>query len=162
MITVVVKWKGPYEWEDVCKSESRNGIYLITGKQPRQRKERIQYCGITENKFSARLRQKGHAREAIRSATLEIWLGEIVYPDEFDKSHLGIAEHCFVSFWQPPLNRNLIRYVPSQAVCLISEWFFPDDSARRERPDIIADLPDVLWWDEERWRTGQLDVNPAL
>lgn len=162
MITTVIKWKGPYDYAELRTLDEGNGLYLLTGCLPKQRRDRVQYCGITEDTFYKRISQKNHVRENIRPKTLGIWIGEMVYPEKFGRSQLEIAEHCFIAFWQPQLNERKRVYCPNQEICLVSEWFDSSDVPRRKRPEILSDLPDVLWWDEERWRIGQLKVNAAL
>ena len=158
LTTVVVHWRGPLGIADVAKSGTGNGIYLLTGKQRYQWYTQIQYCGITEGPFAQRISSKHHKLSHIRKDTIGVWLGQIDYPQAFDRSHLEIAEHCFVSFWQPDLNVSKSVYYPRNPICLISQWFTPDGEPRRRRPSIIRNLPDVMWWDKERWRTGRLRV----
>ncbi|MBA2619829.1 MAG: hypothetical protein H0U87_01365 [Acidobacteria bacterium] len=159
MKTVIVKWTGNFSYEQVCDSNKSNGIYLLTGRKAYERQNQIQYCGITEDYFCNRINNNHHKLAKIKTDTLSIWLGEIIYPTEFDRSLLELAEHCFVSFWQPPLNDRKTIYYPRDSVCFISEWFNQGEQARLNRPSIIKDLPDVLWWDEERWRTARLKVS---
>jgi hypothetical protein len=71
---------------------------------------------------------------------------------------LELAEHCLVSFWQPTLNNRKTIYYPRDPICFISQWFKKDEQPYLRRPSILIDLPDLLWWDKERWRTGNLKV----
>jgi len=158
LTTVIVHWSGPHSLSQVCHSENANGIYLLVGKRKYERREQIQYCGITEGKFCHHINKKHHKLDSIRSDTLSIWLGQIIYPAEFDRSYLELAESCFDSFWQPNLNVSKMRYYPSRSVCFISQWFTREGQPRLIRPPLMHDLPDVLWWDRERWRTGVLKV----
>jgi hypothetical protein len=41
-------------------------------------------------------------------------------------------------------------------VCLFSRWLKPDGEARKNRVTIYREIPDVIWWDGEYWRTGNL------
>ena len=158
--TIIVSWTGPYSLEKVRESGKKNGIYLLVGQKKRHRTEeiKIQYCGITENYFYSRLTSKNHRVKEMREPTLSIWLGEIIYPSEFERWHLEVAEHCFVSFWQTPLNERKRMYYPSRPVCFISQWFTCDGEPRMRRPSIMTGKSDILWWDEKRWRTGKLRV----
>lgn len=159
--TIIVQWTGPFTLEEVCESEGGNGIYLLTGKRKYERSEQIQYCGITEGEFCYRINKAQHHKlNEIREETLSIWLGEVVYPKKFKRSHLELAEHCFVYWWQPNLNESKTAYCPNNPVCFISQWFTKDGEARLNCPPIVKDLPDVLWWDEEQWRSGRLKVWP--
>lgn len=158
LTTAIVRWTGGFSHEQICNSDKRNGIYLLTGKTRYEREKQIQYCGITEDYFCNRINDKHHKLEQIRQDTLSIWLGEIIYPQNFERNLLELAEHCFVSFWQPPLNERKTIYYPRDSICFISQWFNRKNQAFMRRPGILKSLPDVLWWDEKRWRTGKLSV----
>jgi len=158
LTTAIVKWTGAFSNNQVCNSTKSNGIYLLTGKLKYERYNQIQYCGITEDYFCNRINEKHHKLSQIKSDTLLIWLGEIVYPAKFERSLLELAEHCFVSFWQPPLNDRKTIYNPRSSICFISEWYKSEEQLYFRRPSILKDLPDVLWWNEEHWRTGKLMV----
>ncbi len=45
---------------------------------------------------------------------------------------------------------------PPKPVCLIAWWLKPNGEVRLKRRLIYRDLLDVLWWDGEYWRTGNL------
>jgi hypothetical protein len=62
-----------------------------------------------------------------------------------------------IYFWQPNLNK-IGKIWPSEPVCLVSRWTKLDGSVRRRRDYVYKDLPDVLWWDNEYWRTGNLKL----
>jgi len=158
MRTVIVQWAGPFSYWQICNSNQRNGLYLLTGKRKYERENQIQYCGITEDKFCNRINAKHHKLSQIRSDTLSIWIGQILYPPKFDRSLLELSEHCFVSAWQPPLNERKTMYYPRDSICFVSQWLKQDDQPYLRRPSILRDLPDILWWDEERWRTGKLRI----
>ena len=158
LTTVIVRWTGPLSLDEVCEFEG-NGLYLLTGKQRYERQEQIQYCGITERRFCERINSMHPKLPLIREDSFSVWLGHIEYPRLFKRRHLEHAEHCFVSFWQPALNDKKRVWNPELPICFISQWFYRDGRPRRNRPSIIRDLPDVLWWDTDRWRTGQLRVD---
>jgi len=159
MTTVIIKWIGGYSYKQVCNSDKSKGIHLLTGKRKYERHNQIQYCGITEDYFCNRINDKHHKLSQIKRDTLSIWLGEILYPNKFDRALLELAEHCFVSFWVPELNDRKTVYYPSRSICFISQWFNRDEQPLLRRPSIVTGLPDVLWWNEERWRTGKLKVH---
>lgn len=158
LVTVIIRWEGPFSFDDVCRSEARCGIYLLTGKRKYERHEQIQYCGITEGLFCNRINSRHTKLSLIREETLGIWLGQITYPLTHERNHLERAESCFVSFWQPELNEKKRAYYPALSICFISHWFTRAGKPRKNRPAIIRDLPDVLWWDQENWRIGNLRV----
>jgi hypothetical protein len=156
--TVIIHWSGPHSLDDVCASDKSNGIYLLTGKKKYGRTNQIQYCGITEGQFCNRINKKHHKLPQIIDKTLAIWLGKITYPARFNRSHLELAESCFVFFWSPELNERKKINCPSQPICFISQWFTSEGKTRLIRPPIVKGLPDLLWWDNERWRTSKLSV----
>ncbi len=161
MTTVIIKWTGGYSYEQVCNSDKSKGFYLLTGKIKYGRQNQILYCGITEKTFCSRINDKHHILPNIRSDTLLIWLGEIVYPAKFERNLLELSEHCFVSFWKPELNDRKKIHYPHSSICFISQWFNTNEQPLLRRPSILRYLPDVLWWDEERWRAGKLKVYNA-
>lgn len=158
LTTVIVSWSGPYLLDEVKKSDRGDGLYLLVGRRQRERTSQILYCGITQKKFHERVNEHHHKISEIRPESLRIWLGEIAYPATYERALLEKAESCFVSFWQTPLNTRKRVYYPSSAVCFISQWRTRVGRARRNRPTLLGDLPDVLWWDQERCRIGRLRV----
>ncbi len=84
-----------------------------------------------------------------------VWLGQIEYPRRFTRKHLELVESCLIYVWGPNLNRRKL-ITPPESVCLISRWLKPDGAARKNRLAIYREPPDVLWWDGEYWRTGNL------
>jgi hypothetical protein len=157
LTTIVVRWRGPSSFEEICESEEGGGLYLLTGKRKYERQEQIQYCGITKRLFCGRINAKHHKLGQIRSDTLAVWLGSIIYPRRVERRHLEIAEHCIISFWDTALNQTK-KYYPQHPICFISQWHTSDGRPRMNRPAILKDFPDVMWWDLERWRSGKLRV----
>lgn len=153
--TIRVNWQGPYSLEEVCESDMRNGLYLLTGKRRYERNDQIQYCGITEGLYRNRFRQHHKAFEITREQ--KIWLGSVAYPIEHTRTHLEIAEAIIVYFWQPNLNERK-KFRPPRPTALISHWFKQDGSPRFNQMSIYSDLHDVLCWDGELWRSGNLRV----
>ncbi|HEX9928078.1 MAG TPA: hypothetical protein VGB02_06055 [Pyrinomonadaceae bacterium] len=162
LTTVIIRWEGGFSREQICELDRKNGIYLLTGKARYERQNQIQYCGITEDYFYKRINDKHHKLSQIRDDTLSIWLGEIIYPKVFDRDLLELAEHCFVSFcwsiWQVSLNERKTTRPPRHSICFISQWFNRKAKPLMRRPTVMKILPDVLWWDEKRWRSGKLKV----
>jgi hypothetical protein len=78
-------------------------------------------------------------------------------PRRVKQDHLKLAEACLIYFWQPNLNK-IGKIWPSEPVCLVSRWTKLDGSVRRRRDYVYKDLPDVLWWDNEYWGTGNLNL----
>jgi serine kinase of HPr protein (carbohydrate metabolism regulator) len=65
LTTAIIKWTGAFSYDEVCNSERRKGIYLLTGKLKFERRNQIQYCGITEDYFCNRINDKHHRTYAV-------------------------------------------------------------------------------------------------
>lgn len=154
-LAITVHWRGPFAQEDVVSTELGNGLYMFAGKRPYERSEQIQYCGITEGLFRNRFSQHHKIFEITRDLT--IWLGQISVPEDFTRTHLETAEKIVVYFWQPNLNERKKVSLP-RPTTLISHWFKYDGMVRFNQKEIYRDLPDVLCWDGQYWRTGNLCV----
>lgn len=152
--TIIIRWEGPHTLESVRSSGLRNGLYFLSGRRRYERKDRIQYFGITKRPYYKRFRDRYHQVNDV-TKNLQIWLGQIEYPQTFELEHLKLAEACLIYFWQPDLNKAG-KITPSKPVCIVSRWTKLDGDVRRNRSAIRKDLPDVLWWDEEYWRIGNL------
>lgn len=155
MRTIVIGWQGPYTLESVYESDLGNGLYFISGRMKYERRDQIQYFGITERTYRERLRDRHHAVERV-TKNRQVWLGQVEYPSRFTRGHLELAEACLIYFWgSSKLNRKKLAK-PPKPVCLIARWLKPDGEVRLKRRHIYRDLLDVLWWDGEYWRTGNL------
>jgi hypothetical protein len=153
--TIVIGWWGPYTPEDVRFADLENGLYFLGGRRKYERQDQIQYFGITEGSYRRRLNRWHHAMSQI-TKNPRVWLGQIEYPRRFTRRHLELAEDCLIYFWGPNLINQKKLITPPESVCLISRWLRPDGEARKNRLAIYRELPDVLWWDGEYWRTGNL------
>lgn len=155
-LTIKINWHGPYDAAQLDDLDGGNGLYMFTGKRKHQRDEaEIQYFGITENTYKGRF--KNHHKLPEINRDLGIWLGEIDYPSEYDRNHLETAEKIMVYFWQPVLNERK-KFTPPQPTTVISHWFTADGSPRINQKVIYKNLPDVICWDGEHWRIGNLKV----
>lgn len=154
-LTIRLHWRGPFTLDEVQDMEDGNGLYLFTGKRPYEREASIQYCGITEGQYRRRFANHQALEEINRD--LQIWLGEVAYPVEHTRTHLEIAEATIVYFWQPELNTQL-KYRPPRPTTVISHWFKRDGTPRYNQQSIYSELYDVLCWDGDLWRTGNLKV----
>jgi len=155
--TIIICWEGPHDLETVGSSDLGNGLYFLSGRRRYERSDQIQYFGITTRKYRNRIKYDHQALGQIREDTLCIWLGQIEYPRRFKVDHLKLAESCLIYFWQPNVNK-IGKIWLSEPVCLVSRWTKLDGSVRRRREFVYKDLPDVLWWDNEYWRTGNLKL----
>ena len=155
--TLIINWKGPYSYDDITNNpELRNGLYLATGKQKYERGDNsIQYCGITEGNFSSRFRNHHKLPRITREQ--EFWLGTVAVPANASRYYLEMAEALIIYFWQPSLNEKK-KISPPKSTTVINYWFTKDGQPRFRQRAIYKDLPDVLSWDTEHWRTGNLTV----
>lgn len=154
--TVIVAWQGPFSLDEVLQNKQRaTGLYLITGKQKHERSADIQYCGITEGTFYRRLKDHHKASQVTREQ--EFWLAQVEYPNEPSRHFLEKAEAIIIYFWKPSLNEKK-KIFPPTPVTLINKWYKKDGSARYRQHPMMKYLDDVLCWDGELWRTGNLGV----
>lgn len=58
LVTVIIRWEDPFSFADVCCSDARRGIYLLTGERKYEREEQIQYCRMIEGLFCDRINSK--------------------------------------------------------------------------------------------------------
>jgi hypothetical protein len=156
MKTIILNWFGPYAFDEVLQDkESGNGIYLVTGKRPYERTAKIQYCGITENSFAYRLKTHHKIHEVTKDR--RFWLAQIEYPVEFNREILETAEKIIIYAWQYDLNEKK-KYTPPQPTTIINFWFKKDYTPRFNQMEIYKDFTDVLSWNGDFWRTGNLKV----
>lgn len=155
--TIIINWLGPFSYEEVLGlSEQGNGLYLATGKLKKKKQEStIQYCGITEGKFSSRFKRHHKIWEINREQ--RFWLGNIITPHNSTRYYLEIAETLIIYFWQPSLNTRK-KISPPKPTTVINHWFKKDGTPRIYQQKIYRDLDDVLSWDGTYWRTGNLKV----
>ena len=136
--TIVINWRGPFTIEEVQNLDDGDGIYLLTGRKKYQRRDHIQYCGITAGLFRNRLSQKHHVLPEI-TRNLNVWLGQIAYPSRFKRHHLELAEHCIIHFLWPPCNKTKLYKFPLQA-WIISQWFTRAGVPRINRLSIYREM----------------------
>jgi len=156
MRTFIINWYGAYSFEEIEQDKDfGNGIYLITGKRKHQRNSEIQYCGITEDSFYNRI--KTHHKKDFVFREQKFWLGEFLYPKKINRSVLETAEKIIIYFWLPKLNQQK-TVSPPEPTTVLNFWFKKDRTLRRNQLSIYRDLYDVLSWDGDFWRTGNLQV----
>lgn len=165
MLVIKVNWYGPFDMdhmEDAHELFMENGLYMFTGKTFRQRGDaEIKYFGITETTYKTRFAQHKRlfSEDVADKVTkdLGIWLGLIDFPLKHTRRHLETAESAFIYFLKPHLNIKKKCSLPEEAI-IISNWFTKDGKARINQSNIYKGLPDVIAWDGEHWRTGNLKV----
>lgn len=152
----LINWYGPYTFEEMKEEkEWGDGIYLVTGKLKYKKKADIHYCGITERNFYGRFKRNSKLEKIERDK--EFWVGEIDYPNQHKRDILELIENLIIYYWQPELNEKKKRKVPEE-VTIINKWFTQNEEVRYEQAPIVEYLTDVISWDGETWRAGNLEV----
>ena len=149
----VVHWHGPFTKEEVAGMDESGVVYLVTGRMGNERKSRIKYFGITNQSICARF--KRHHKLAQDIADLQVWIGWIMHSPT-NKPKLETVEKLMIYLWQPPLNERKTVGLP-KATSLLCHWFDSHWKPLREKPNSLKDVYDVMCWDGEYWRTGQLE-----
>ena len=154
--TVIVEWRGPYSYREIADNPSwGRGLYFATGRIRYGRVATIHYCGFTEGSYVTRLRNHHKVHEINREQ--EFWLGEVVCPSDASRYFLERAESMFIWFWLPRLNDKKTKHPPTPTT-LINWWVRKNGEPRLRRHPMYRDLPDVVSWDGEYWRTGNVNV----
>lgn len=155
-MTVIIDWKGPYNYSEIEENPDwSNGLYLATGKLKYGREATIQYCGITEGSFIRRFKSHHKVHEINREQ--EFWLGTVKYPENASRDFLETAESIIIYFWQPSLNEKK-KIFPPKPITLVNNWFKKNGSPRLRQHTMCKHLNDVISWDGELWRSGNLQV----
>ena len=160
MNTILLRWHGPFSLAEITNGRQGatkqieacggNGLYAVTGKTKGQRLSRLQYIGITEQKYRARFYDKNHKVYSV-SREQKIWLGKIAF-GETDRKLLELAESMLIYFNDEVdiLNEKKVFSPPKQSCALISAFFKKDTGEPYVRlPAIVRMLPEVLVWDKE-------------
>ncbi len=154
--TIIINWSGPFTYEDIENNpDDGNGLYLATGRLKYQREDEIKYCGITQGSFLTRIKEHHKVGQITKNQLF--WLGKVVVPKSPSRHYLEIAESLIIYFWQPELNERKKIAIPKPTT-VINYWFKPDGEPRINQKSIYKDLDDVLSWDGNLWRTGNLSV----
>jgi hypothetical protein len=85
------------------------------------------------------------------------WIGEVKYPNDVSRYYLERAEDIIIYFWQPTLNERK-KITISKPITLISKWFKQDRTPRLRQHSMCKELDDVLSWDGDFWRSGNLQI----
>lgn len=152
---IQISWKGPFTLDEIECSDFNNGLYLLAGKRLYEREKTIQYCGITEGFYKNRFKKHHKLIEITRE--LEIWIGSISFPTNSTRTHLEIAEKIIIYFWQPELNERK-RFSLPRPTTVISNWYKKNGDPRFNQKNIYSNLSDVLSWDGDYWRIGNLKL----
>ncbi|WP_421549611.1 hypothetical protein [Pseudomonas sp. QD4] len=154
--TLIVEWRGPLTLEEIeSNPEWSNGLYMATGRLKYERSASIQYCGITEGSFFSRLRYHHKVDQIFREQ--RFWLGSVKYPSEVSRHYLELVESMIIYFWKPALNERKKLSSP-KSITLINRWFKKDNTPRYRQHTLCKDIEDVISWDGNLWRLGNLQV----
>lgn len=160
-VLALIHWFGPFELDKVIGSEwgAKKGLYLITGKQKRERVANIQYCGKTEYQTYAK-RLGRHHRAHFITREREIWLGLLPYVSEEKFTYyLDKSEKLLTYYLKPIINEKNTKTIPSPTT-LINYWFKPFGGVREKRISIAQQaVDDVISWDGKVFRSGKLSIH---
>ncbi|HGO5824190.1 TPA: hypothetical protein ACK3JW_001899 [Mannheimia haemolytica] len=160
----LIHWFGPFRLDDILENNEwkwKTGLYLGIGKLKGSRKEReILYCGFCEQSYVSRF--KNHHKLPFITREQEIWLGQVVstpYPSNNGayKAYLKEPERLLTYFMQPALNDRNTILIPRVGTVL-NYWFKPNGQSRKRRLSTTLNLPDIISWDGEKWRSGNLRI----
>jgi hypothetical protein len=149
----LIHWRGPFTDAQLAEMDESGVLYLAVGRVECQRRDEIQYCGITEQSICYRIMR--HSKLSQITSNRQIWVGWIM-SHRTTRAVLEAAESLLVYLWQPSLNERKTVH-PPKPTTLISHWFKHDWKPYSQKPDVFKDLFDVICWDGEYWRVGQLD-----
>lgn len=152
---IEISWRGPFTLAEVNASEYQNGLYFFVGKRPYERVSTIQYIGITEGLFKNRFKKHHKLTQVTRE--LSIWLGHVDFPSTFTRNQFDVAEKILLYFWQPELNEKLRVSIP-KPTAVISTWHKQNGDVRINKRKELAPLYDVISWNGEHWRLGNLKM----
>jgi hypothetical protein len=152
--TIVIEWCGPVS-ADLIADWGEGGLYICTGRQKYQRQDHIQYIGITERHFHRRFRE--HHKLRLVKHNPRYWLGKIKHPGRLGRVGLERAESMLIYVIDPKLNQRKKVWLP-RPTAVISHWFNEHRVPRYNRQGIFAGFPDVISWDGDNWREGNLRV----
>ena len=154
MKTYLIEWHGPFSPEEVDDAIRNslafygNGLYLITGKGSNAEKDsKLKYVGKTSIDYQQRFKNH-HALKKIRYP--QLWLGNIVSPENITNDDLELAEHILIYFSDYGLvNQMKIKSPPKSSGIVLSTWFKTDGSPRMRRTSPLRNHADVLIWDND-------------
>jgi hypothetical protein len=152
--TFLINWTGPFKSiYQMGETGYENGIYLLTGRRPYQRKDELQYIGIApEQTFVMRLSR--HHRLWKISKNLEIWLGIIHYPIQTSWPDIELVESALIYVSDPPLNEKKRKTPPSKPLTVVSRWFKPDGQPRKNKRRMFQSFYNVISTDEGTLKEG--------
>ena len=149
MNTYIIKWRGPFNDNELLNNDESHGLYLITGFQKYKRTENIQYCGITERKFFQRLNDVEH-KKGLVPRERQFWLGKIISNSEVMRSDLEKVESLIIYFLQIELN-VLKKVNAPKPTAIINRWYDKEGNLRKNIRHEAQKLEDVIMWDGELW-----------
>lgn len=149
-----VHWRGPFTEEDLDKIDESGILYLATGRLAGQQRDRIQYCGITEQSIC--FRKIRHFKLKKITSNLRLWIGWLRQSSRTTRRDLKTAESILVYLWQFPLNDQHKLHPPGPGT-LVFHWFDGNWKPLEQKPRLFKSLYDVISWGGVYWRTGKLD-----
>lgn len=157
-LAMVVRWWGPYSFDDAREVGDFTGLYLVYGRNRRGRRpaeDKLLYVGISENQHGVGQRIYEHRNDRYAHPDNDWWVGQIVSPARSTRRHLEVAEWLLVYFSGSEHNERKAFHPPRETCHLINEWFKPNEEHYQRTRGAAAWVSDVLsWWPESstiRW-----------
>lgn len=146
---MVVRWNGPFRFEDACE-EGGAGLYLCWGRNrlgAAPAEPKLLYCGISAAAGGVGSRIYQHADREFNHPTNDWWLGRVWLPTRSTRKHLEAAEWMVVRFTGTEHNWNKTRSKPKFPAYLVNEWYSAKGEVRLNHVGVAHAVADVLGWD---------------
>jgi len=146
----LVKWYGPYDDDTLVQNDTKNCLYLITGKKKHQRNQSILYCGITKRTVSDRVNDKNHKSwNVVRE--IQYWVGVVDYSRKPSEYLLRKLEHILIYFLKTEENSQNKDSLPKRRMILVNQWYRPDGIRRKNQIHEAQKLQDLIFFSENEW-----------
>lgn len=123
------------------------------------KRERLLYCGISEDAGGIGARIAAHEDKEWAHPSNQWWVGRVHLPSVASRTHLEIAEWGVVYFAAPVFNEKKKVNAPKVDCYLVNEWCFPDGKLRihQKGKGAVERIPDAIAWspDNEGVRVAQ-------
>lgn len=171
---IVLRWRGPFSFDEACKRSTVGGLYCVTGRYAQganPAKSKLLYIGKSNDRpggVGARIKE--HASREFNHGANQWWIAWVRYPtfplsqrlSPWEATALGIAESALIGLYTPEVNVQGQSIVPNHDVYLLHEWFRSDGSTRWSSTEIaekafaaprLLGSGTMFWAEEGRWHT---------
>src|SRR5687767_7893883 len=87
----IIHWSGPFTRDALKGNETSNVLYLASGRVGDQRKDRLQYCGITEGPIGKRVHAPRSHHRIWEITDAQLWIGQLAHPSRVTRADLEAA-----------------------------------------------------------------------